>query len=174
MAVILMLIDHAGAVIAARCPMVEVLTLFGRTRNLYEIMRFLGRMAFPLFAFLLVEGFLHTRNKLRYALRLGACALLSLVALFSLALLSRCDYGLKGYCFILLLYLLREAPVPRAVVGCGCLSSTWHGGLAFVPIAFYNGQRGFIRDRFLQYAFYLFYPAHLLLLYVIKGLIFGF
>lgn len=221
MAVILMLIDHAGVVIAARCPMVDVLTLFGRTRNLYEIMRFLGRMAFPLFAFLLVEGFLHTRNKLRYALRLGVCALLSeipfdlaiytrlwnwqhqnvfftllfgflglwaleafrgkgwrqllsLVALFSLALFSRCDYGLKGYCFILLLYLLREAPVPRAVVGCGCLSSTWHGGLAFVPIAFYNGRRGFIRNRFLQYAFYLFYPAHLLLLYVVKGLIFGF
>ncbi len=221
LAVILMLIDHTGAVIVSCCPQVTLFTLLGKTFTLYEFLRFVGRMAFPLFCFLLAEGFLHTHDRRGYAIRLGAFALLSevpfdlaihgkvlewthqnvfitlclaffalcalekfkgqgwklllsLLALFLVALFSHCDYGVKGYGFVLLLYLLRERPVSRAVVGCAVLSSTWRGGLAFVPIAFYNGERGFIRGKTLQYAFYLFYPLHLLLLYVIKGFLFGF
>ena len=100
--------------------------------------------------------------------------MLSLAGLFLVALLSRCDYGARGFDFVLLLYLLRERPISRAVIGAGYLSATWQAGLAFVPIAFYNGERGFIRGKALQYAFYLFYPLHLLLLYVIKGFLFGF
>ena len=221
LAVILMLIDHTGAVIVSRCPQVALLTFLGKTLTLYRLMRFLGRMAFPLFCFLLVEGFSHTHDRRRYALRLGAFAmlsevpfdlailgktlewthqnvfitlclgvlglwalesfrgqggklLLSLAGLFLVALLSRCDYGVKGFGFVLLLYLLRERPISRAVIGAGYLSSTWQAGLAFVPMAFYNGQRGFIRGKGLQLAFYLFYPLHLLLLFLLKGLLFGF
>ena len=221
LAVILMLIDHTGAVIVSRCPQVVLFTLLGKSFTLYKLMRLVGRMAFPLFAFLLVEGFLHTHDRRRYALRLGIFALLSevpfdlaihgkaliwtyqnvfitlclgmlglwaleqfrgqggklllsLLGLFLVALFSRCDYGVKGYGFVLLLYLLRERPIPRAIIGAGYLSSTWQAGLAFVPIAFYNGERGFIRGRLLQYAFYLFYPLHLLLLYLLKGFLFGF
>lgn len=221
LAVILMLIDHTGAVIVSRCPQIMLFTVLGKAITLYRLMRLVGRVGFPLFAFLLVEGFLHTHNRRRYALRLGSFALLSevpfdlaihgkilewthqnvfitlclglmglwalekyrgqgwklllsLLALFLVALVSRCDYGVKGYGFVLLLYLLRERPISRSIIGAGYLSSTWQAGLAFVPIAFYNGERGFICGRFLQYAFYLFYPIHLLLLYVIKGLQFGF
>ena len=221
LAVILMLIDHTGAVIVSRCPQVALLTFLGKTLTLYRLMRFLGRMAFPLFCFLLVEGFSHTHDRRRYALRLGAFAilsdvpfdlailgktlewthrnvfitlclgvlglwalesfrgqggklLLSLAGLFLVALLSRCDYGVKGFGFVLLLYLLRERPISRAVIGAGYLSSTWQAGLAFVPMAFYNGRRGFIRGKGLQLAFYLFYPLHLLLLFLLKGLLFGF
>jgi len=37
----------------------------------------IGRIAFPIFAFLIVEGYAHTRNLKRYILRLLLCAILS-------------------------------------------------------------------------------------------------
>lgn len=44
---------------------------------LYEAMRCFGRIAFPVFAFLIAEGFVHTRNRLRYFLRLLGFAVVS-------------------------------------------------------------------------------------------------
>lgn len=64
-----MLIDHIGA--AALFPAVAKGTV------LYELCRLAGRIAFPLFCFLLVEGFVHTHSRRHYLLRLFLFAVLS-------------------------------------------------------------------------------------------------
>ena len=44
---------------------------------LYEVMRCFGRIAFPVFAFLIAEGFRYTRNRMRYFLQLQFFAVIS-------------------------------------------------------------------------------------------------
>ena len=65
-ACIAMLIDHLGLILF---PKVLVL-------------RFIGRIAFPIFAFLLAEGCFYTKNKLRHFLVLTGFAIIMQVVLF--------------------------------------------------------------------------------------------
>lgn len=210
-AVISMLIDHVGAHLAPE--FLTVLQIGSYSLTLQRLMRIIGRLAFPIFAFLLVEGFLHTRNKLRYGLSLFFCALISeipwdlvhsghllyqgqnvfftlliaylalcgmyqlknkpvlpflvLLAFAALTLIVQADYGINGYAFILLLYALRKHEVFRPLPSF-LLSRHWAVMAAFVPISLYNGKRGFIKSVGLKYAFYLFYPVHLFVIYLIK------
>ena len=60
-AIISMLIDHIG------------LVLFPEE----QIFRIIGRLAFPIFAYTLTEGFLHTGNIKKYLIRLGIFAVIS-------------------------------------------------------------------------------------------------
>lgn len=229
-AIITMLIDHIGASVLTK----RLLYMnwypeeFGgvthefvsQYNNLYYVMRatrIIGRIAFPIFCFLLVEGFLRTKNFKKYMLRMALFALLSEIpfdlvfageafyweyqnvmitlligmltmygckvieekllnraggfvawaACFALgavvAELLKTDYGAKGIIAIMVLYFLRNFKLYQMIGG--ALSFIWEmpAPLSFLFIGLYNGKRGMK----MKYFFYLFYPLHLFLLYLI-------
>ena len=216
LAVVTMLIDHLAYFLWYDNPEFQTVffSLRGREVTIWALLRMIGRLAFPLFAFLLVEGFQHTHDRKKYGLNLfifaliseipwnlvhsgtlfyprqnvmftlllgylGLCALeyfredklrmtLSVLGLFVVGFFARADYGYLGYAFILLLYALRGNEVVRAIAGCAALPSHLIGGMAFIPIAFYNGERGFIKGPVGKYLFYAFYPVHLLVIWLIE------
>ena len=170
LAVTIMLIDHMDAFVWYRLPAFrEVLFPIGhREITLYILLRMLGRLAFPIFAFLseipwnlVHSGTWHYPSQnvfftlfLGY---LGLCAiehfkddkinlLWSLLGLLVFSILLRADYGCSGYGFILLLYVLKDNKILQAIIGSCVLGGRWIAGLAFIPINLYNGKRGFIQD----------------------------
>ncbi|WP_024865044.1 TraX family protein [Butyrivibrio sp. FCS014] len=79
-ACITMLIDHITAGIllpVIRKGMYPDSITFDQMKMVYNILRGIGRTSFPIFCFLLVEGFIHTKSRLRYALSLFIFGLIS-------------------------------------------------------------------------------------------------
>ncbi|MDE7425271.1 MAG: conjugal transfer protein TraX [Lachnospiraceae bacterium] len=206
-AIITMLIDHSAAVFGS-----EIITCF-HSMIPYWVLRGIGRLAFPIFCFLLVEGYVHTSNRMKYGVRLFIFAIISEIpfdialrhswmdwtgqnvffsltlGVFAIAVMEHfkesiwtgrvlacgilllaeflhTDYGGAGVLLIAGLYIFRGNEL-------GCILSAilmllLAGSvleivalLAFIPIHFYNGERG----RQIKYFFYIFYPTHLILLW---------
>lgn len=222
-AMITMLIDHIGAAVLMRYMLnmqnrcIMDIEFYSQLFVLYRVLRGIGRIAFPIYCFLLVEGFQKTRNLGKYILRLAVFTVIAEVPFdlcfasqpFSLgyqsvmltlligvltmwvvsllekhvhnrmllvlssaaaiavgaaaAELMNTDYGYMGVACIMVIYALRR--VKWLQIAGGCMVFLWEvwAPIAFIPIAFYNGKRGLK----LKYAFYLFYPLHLLILYLI-------
>ena len=72
-ALVTMLIDHIGAVIVQR-----TMSMPGFDHDfwssLYWPLRSIGRLAFPIFAYMIAEGCLYTKNRLRYLLVIAGFA----------------------------------------------------------------------------------------------------
>ena len=186
-------------------------------------MRIIGRIAMPVFAFCLAEGFAHTGNRGKYLMRMALFALISevpfdlvvsgkvlefshqnimftfLFALLGLAcfekltekktragyaagvlllfvftgasLLLGLDYNMLGTGLVFIFYLLKnKAHILRCLGGAVYhillrnMGIYWFGLLGFLPILCYNGKKG----RGLKHLFYVFYPAHLLLIWLVR------
>ena len=187
-------------------------------------MRFIGRIAMPIFAFCIAEGFSYTHDRKKYLLRLGIFALISeipfdmaflhcisfshqnvmltfflavialmlwdhitgseeatktlrhiagCIVVFGIsigAILLSTDYSCFGILTVWIFYLVRKEPQwIRTLGGCGFMAITHTMGystgtiLSAVPLLLYNGKKG----KGLKWLFYVFYPGHLLVLFLI-------
>lgn len=217
-AAVSMTLDHLAVVVLSPCFLAAGTGSEGQGAGwaiAYMVLRCLGRVAFPLFCFLLTEGFLHTHSFLRYALRLfvfsllsepffdlattgswidlrhqnvfftlllGLCSMagiryfsrrivfqaLSAVSCCLAAWLIHSDYGAWGVLLITVLYLLHQDRRRQLFGGlAACLVSgemvifRIFQMLGLALISQYNGRRGMGN----KYFFYLYYPAHLWILY---------
>lgn len=230
-AMVTMLIDHIGAGFIENGLLPYLTRTYGMKADIVNtwsvidtVMRCIGRMAFPIFCFLIVEGYYHTRDIKKYLGRLLLFAIISEVP-FDLAFLGRvwdtayqnvyfslflgllaitiCDRvklagGKQGwlsavalvglgiiatvmstdYMFVAVLliyvfYVFRQQEPVRDIVGAVTLLGAGKieiaGYVAFLPMHFYNGERGLK----LKYVFYLFYPVHILVIALIRIAVFG-
>ncbi len=187
-------------------------------------MRLIGRLSFPIFAFLIAEGYFYTKNIKSYLIRLGTFAIISemffdlafnnsvlefesqnifftlflglvaislfdrfknknyhlslliLIGMGILSILLKTDYNVYGIILIFIFYLFRNQFIQTlfaiivlnviySLAGYDQIYSNQSASIvALVFIYFYNHKKG----RNYRYLFYIFYPLHLLLLYIIK------
>ena len=166
-----MFIDHTGAILLERglLPIIASSVLAGHSLDYlptdYEFwhrinffLRLIGRIAFPIYCFLLVEGFLHTRNVKKYAIRLGLFALISEVP-FDLAFYGEFfNLGMQNVFFTLLIGLCTL----------WCLKSLENIPFGQTPFHILVTLTGMILAEFLQTDYSAFGVLLIVLLYFLK------
>lgn len=209
-AMLSMLCDHIAFVLVSQDDFPQI----------YYIMRIIGRIAFPIFCFMLVEGFMYTHSRKNYVIRLAAFALISeipfdlvisgdffnpgyqnvmwtlligfivlcavekyginyiknitiILCMGFLAYLISTDYSAFGVFLIAALYFTRFNNTARIIIM--SLLFLTQGSIeifAVFSIPFIIKYNPGKNDVWLpKYFFYVFYPAHLLALYIIHILI---
>ena len=217
-AIIAMLSDHLA------------LTVVGMDNPLGIAMRVFGRLTAPIMCYFLVEGYIHTSSKKKYALRLLVFAFISQIPFsyfvtgrlfsdkfnmiftlfFCLIMLmafneienrflrvicciglfwlcTNCDWGIVAplwvivfalfrndkkklcifYAFVCVFWVIRCTSIKIADGGLW-YDVLWQAGtLGFIPFIYlYNGKAG-KNSKFSKWFFYIFYPAHILILAVL-------
>jgi len=205
-AIITMTVDHLGVILYPE----------------FTVLRFIGRLSFPLFAYLLMLGMETTRNIRNYFIRLFIFALISQVPFFLaigygpfdslnifftlsagllfihffkktsvfaivpllVALVLPFDYGIYGIAVIGCMYILKENTkfgVFSLVLLNALFLVPWNSqflSIAAIPLILLhkNGSLTTTKETAEQYTipvwrkyfFYIYYPLHLTILYVIK------
>lgn len=97
-AIVTMFIDHIGAAVVEKTWIMN--EPYGQTLDM--VLRLIGRLAFPIFCFLMVEGFYHTRSRMKYLRNLFIFALVSEIP-FEISFLGELVWGLRNVYFTLLI-----------------------------------------------------------------------
>jgi len=214
-AMVTMLIDHIGKILLNYNPLFTAI----------------GRISFPIFAYMIAEGCVHTKNRKRYFLTIFSMSILfqaiyfalsrsfymNILFTFSLSIITiycidlyrkskkflnllllifevlaivfialflpkilshtdfTIDYGILGVFLPVIIYLmptktlkLISAAAMLSLMALISYNLKWFALLAIPLLALYNGKRGNLN---LKYLFYIFYPAHFVLLYLIDMII---
>lgn len=193
--IVTMAIDHIGLILYPEVTFLRVI----------------GRIAFPIFAWYLVQGYIHTSSLKKYALRLGIFAIVvqapyyfatrlsSLNILFTLLFgllalhafekrkylilllilvlsgIFPLNYSFYGVLMILAFYIFQEKKVAflsQAVIsfaGFYIYGIIQPFSLFGVALALYY-PKDLPKIRINKYFFYIFYPAHVLIIYAISFL----
>ena len=114
-AMVTMLIDHIGAGILEYLMWLDSISEQARIIlvDVDQVLRLIGRISFPLYCFLLVQGFLHTKCRLKYAGSLLFFAFLSEFP-FDFMLYNPLDFSSLNVIFTLFIGLLTLWGIEKA------------------------------------------------------------